>query len=174
MAKAGGKTAAELLAIEQRRARVAEAYLRGQYQHDIALREGVSQSTVSLDLKAIQAQWKASSIRNLDAHKAQELARIDQLERTYWEAWGRSLREGRDGDPRFLDGVQKCIVSRCKLLDLMPKEKKPDEKPSIVPVSEAERERRLERFVERVERPPEAGVPEAPKAGGPGLAPPPV
>lgn len=140
--KGGRPTKSDTLAIEQRRARVAEAYLRGQYQHEIAQRERVDRTTITHDLKAIQAAWKAAAIRDLDAHKERELARLDQLERTYWQAWERSLserqktrtkktegkgataeasleKEQRDGDPRFLEGVRSCIADRCKLLGLI-------------------------------------------------------
>jgi hypothetical protein len=79
--------------------------------------------------------------------RAQELAKIDNLELTYWQAWQRSTEnkevestkviesgkgedrkperleaatrsEGQAGDPRFLQGVQWCIERRCKLLGL--------------------------------------------------------
>jgi hypothetical protein len=75
---------------------------------------------------------------DLDAVKAKELAKLDRLELTYWRAWERScstreirsvtkkgeagtsmLRtEGRDGNPKFLEGVHKCIERRCVLLGL--------------------------------------------------------
>jgi hypothetical protein len=140
--KGGRPTPSGSLIIEQRRARVAASYLRGEYQHDIAEREGVVQATISNDLKAIRAMWRESAVRDLDAHKERELARLDHLERTYWQAWERSLqerqsshtkkanrkdgettetglrKEQRDGDPRFLDGVLSCITARCKLLGL--------------------------------------------------------
>jgi hypothetical protein len=189
--KGGRPTKPDTLAIEQRRARVAEAYLRGQYQHEIAQRENVDQATISRDLKALQARWKASGIRNLDAHKERELTRIAQLERTYWEAWERSLQERqtshtrtvttargnfdesgqktekRDGDPRFLDGVRRCIEARCRLLDLFSGERRPGEVPAGTPpaTSEAECDRRLfevlaglaEGEAERLPPPPAAG-----------------
>lgn len=121
---------------------MAEAYLRGHLQHEIAQREGVVQATISNDLKAVQRLWREAAVRDLDAHKERELARLDLLERTYWQAWERSLterqishtktankksgdtmeaglkKEQRDGDPRFLDGVLSCIAARCKLLGL--------------------------------------------------------
>src|SRR5262249_34737583 len=72
--------------------------------------------------------------------KIRELARIDQLEREYWEAWQRSRQdrertvqekttapagdrlkagtrsEGPDGNPKFLRGVGRCIEMRCKII----------------------------------------------------------
>lgn len=132
------------------RADVARRYLRGEFQVDIAKAisdqrdYAITQQQVSWDLAAIREEWKRSAVRDFDDAKAQELARIDELERTYWHAWERSLEaaskttqhlnhmgdEGpkpsraivetteRVGDPRFLEGVQHCIDKRIKLLGL--------------------------------------------------------
>lgn len=79
------------LELEQRRTRVAELYLKGMTQAEIALQLNVDQSTVSRDLAHIQKAWNEAAIRNLDEVKARELAKIDALERTYWKAWERSI-----------------------------------------------------------------------------------
>lgn len=126
---------------------VAELYLKGRRQADIArhlseIRDyTLSQQQVSGDLKLIRKRWLESSLRDFDHLKAQELAKIDQLEVTYWDAWERSLedkqrtessrttgkevREGAKmvttpglGDPRYLTGVQWCIGKRCEILGL--------------------------------------------------------
>jgi transcriptional regulator with XRE-family HTH domain len=117
---------------------IAERYLRGDYQSDIARDLGISQPQISYDLKAIRAQWIAATIRDFDAAKAQELAKIDQVEAEYWKAWARSQEdkeisysetgmkgsksgnrsEGQAGNPAFLDGVLKCITKRCEILGL--------------------------------------------------------
>ena len=77
--------------IEGRRALVSELYLKGLTQAEIARQINVDQSTVSRDLAHIQKAWNEAAIRNLDEVKAQELAKIDALERTYWKAWERSI-----------------------------------------------------------------------------------
>ena len=130
--------------IEGRRALVSELYLKGKTQAEIAEQLGVDQSTISRDLTALQKQWKDSAIRNLDEAKARELAKIDALERTYWDAWERSVgqtqiktikakgdpkgapgqaeqtirTEDLNGDPRYLAGVMSCIERRCRLLGI--------------------------------------------------------
>lgn len=132
--------------LEKDRSETARLYLMGWRQVDIAERMGVSQQQISLDLKAVQAEWLASSVRDFDEARAQELAKVDQLEMTYWQTWERSLEafksktvkakgikqdvgtykdaeqttrtEERNGDPRYLQGVQWCIDRRCKLLGL--------------------------------------------------------
>lgn len=74
----------------ERRARVAQLHRQGLYQYEIAADVGVSESQITLDLKAIREEWKDSAIRDFDAAKAVELAKIDGLEREHWLAWEKS------------------------------------------------------------------------------------
>ena len=76
---------------------------------------------------------------DLDRAKADEIVKIDRLERTYWETWeiqckpkvyhaidgeGNRVLDGEEvsipqvGDPAILAGILKCIDRRCKLLGL--------------------------------------------------------
>ena len=71
-------------------ARIAELYLSGTKQADIAATLGVSQPQISYELKKLQKRWAASAIRNLDAAKGEELAKIDNLELEYWACWRKS------------------------------------------------------------------------------------
>lgn len=120
------------------RLEVARLYLEGKWQHEIAKLLGISQQQVSYDLQAIQSQWQDMPVRELSELKAKELAKIDNLERTYWQAWEKSLQpkevtqttkeedkvkvgkrtEQRNGNPSYLSGVQWCIERRCKLCGL--------------------------------------------------------
>lgn len=95
------------------------------------------------DLRKIRGMWLESAVRDFDTMRSQELAKVDKLEATYWEAWDRSLsefekksvkrktletggqevseevaKEKRDGNPAFLAGVERCIERRCKILGL--------------------------------------------------------
>jgi hypothetical protein len=122
---------------------VAALYLHGLAQHEIADRLNVSRQQISYDLKELQKRWQQSALADFHAKKATELAKVDELERTYWEAWDRSCqtrevtsqektltgegsadearrkvgfrKEPRDGDPEFLRGVERCIELRCKI-----------------------------------------------------------
>ena len=129
------RTTEQILADRQT---IAERYLRGDYQEAIARDLGISQQQVSYDLKAIRAAWLASAVRDFDAAKAQELAKIDAVEREYWLGWERSQkpkeieysedtskglksgkrREGQAGNPAFLAGILTCIERRCAILGL--------------------------------------------------------
>jgi transcriptional regulator with XRE-family HTH domain len=73
-----------------RRRQVAQLYSRGLSQVEIAERLGVSQPTVSNDLKVLRAEWLPSALTDFNQAKAQELAKIDNLEREAWTAWQRS------------------------------------------------------------------------------------
>ena len=140
--------------IERDRRDIADMYLQGWTQARIAGHLGddedreytLSQQMISYDLKKLQEAWQASALVDIDAAKAQELAKVDRLEREYWDAWERSCapaittrQEGkaieggverivstsvaRNGDPRFLQGVQWCIERRCKILGIDAPEK---------------------------------------------------
>jgi hypothetical protein len=121
----------------------AALYLRGLLQWEIAKRLNVSRQQVSYDLKILQRRWQESALADFDAKKAAELAKMEEVERTYWAAWERSCqpreittqektqgrggqgdegrfkaglrKEARDGNPEFLRGVERCIEMRCKI-----------------------------------------------------------
>ena len=127
---------------------ITRLYLEGKSQSHIANVVGVSQQQISSDLKAIQKRWKKDTAFNLDEAKNRELARIDNLEATYWTAWENSCKkrvaksirqsfddllsgdsnnairtEERDGNPLLLNGVLECIKQRCKILGINAPEK---------------------------------------------------
>jgi hypothetical protein len=123
-------------------------YLRGMTQAAIGKRIGVSQRQISSDLKLLQKRWQQSALVDINAVKGKELAKIDALERTYWQAWRRSMKEAQRtstskkgtgdegeivarvdrasqvGDPRYLTGVQWCIERRCRIVGIDAPEKK--------------------------------------------------
>jgi hypothetical protein len=96
----------------------------------MATEMGVSQQQISYDLKILQERWVKSGAANMDEAKSRELAKIDNLERTYWASWETTQKlivlpdktsiEAKNvpGDPRYLTGVQWCIERRAKLLGL--------------------------------------------------------
>lgn len=128
----------------ERRHRISELYLRGMTQHEIAREVGVTQQQVSYDLKVIRRALDKQAVENLDEHRRLELARINDLQREYWQAWQESkeqatkthakkvaggsggegrtettlVKEERTGDPRYLAGVQWCIAERAKILGI--------------------------------------------------------
>lgn len=124
--------------IVNRRQEVSERYLRGMYMAQIADELGVDTATVSRDLSELRKEWLERSINHVDQKKAIELAKLDRLEVTFWEAWERSKENaethierstpnghivedksvGQSGNPAFLEGVLKCITKRCEIIGI--------------------------------------------------------
>ena len=125
--------------VQSDRLEITRLYLQGKYQHEIAAVTGLSQEMVSYDLRAVQKYWRDIPQAELNELKAKELAKIDHLERTYWDAWEKSQqlkevintsKQGKvlkvskrtqptsNGNAQYLHGVQWCISERCKLLGL--------------------------------------------------------
>lgn len=122
------------------RRRIGDLYLQGWLQCDIAEEVGVSQPTVSNDLKYLHKEWLASGTIDVGEAKSQELARLDMLEVEYWKGFIRSCedevvtttrdyfykgepqtdvtvrRKPQAGDTKFLDGAKDCLKQRCKIL----------------------------------------------------------
>jgi predicted transcriptional regulator len=127
-------------AIRARRAEVARLYCRGLPQAQIGRALGVTQQQVSLDLKAIRAEWQRVMVAEFDRLRSEQLGKIDACEAAAWEGWERSLRDaertltrkrtepdgehveasrsvaGQAGDPRFLQVVDSCIDRRLRLI----------------------------------------------------------
>jgi hypothetical protein len=129
--------------IRSDRAEIAHLYLQRRTQAEIAEKLGLSRQQIGYDLNAIREEWLQSSVMDFNGRKAEELARLDRLEREYWNAWIESKKEtqvstteqttgGDNGDrlravvrkeqqtgnPQYLAGVQSCIEQRCKILGL--------------------------------------------------------
>lgn len=137
------RTAAE---IARDNVRISDLYLKGTSQVEIGIKLKLSQATISRAIEKMINEWREISFRKIDEQKAIELAKINRLEMTYWEAWERSLEDvetkstkvtGTDldqenstpakgersvtekqslGDPRYLQGVERCIKMRTELL----------------------------------------------------------
>lgn len=102
----------------------------------------VSHVSVWNDIQFMLREWRRFRLDKIDDMKQAEFVKLNALEREYWDAWERSkeeyrkrvaekkggedgavmkqslTQEDRNGDPRYLDGVMKCIDKRCKLLGL--------------------------------------------------------
>jgi hypothetical protein len=143
-----GRNSQERFKILERRRRVASMYLRGMSQWEIGCQLDVTQQCIAKDIQALEKEWLASAVVDIDTAKAKELARIDRLERVAWRAWRRSCQrkerattrmekkldedahkaktvtskatEVRDGNPEYLKRVEWCISKRCELLKLNP------------------------------------------------------
>ncbi len=124
---------------------IARMVLQGKTQREIGEALGLTQQQISLDLKAIKAQWIANTQDALIEHLARELAKLDLLELECWAAWERSqgaqtktrqhfrtrpngelvpyavIRETTQspGDPVYLERLQSVMEKRWQLLGLL-------------------------------------------------------
>ena len=137
-------------AIAQRRQLVTERYLEGSTQ-TIAQKLGVSQPTVSTDIKAIEKEWRCSALHNFDRCRGMELAKLDHLESEAWQAWRRSqepvettrvIQQGTErraekrvtqqyGDRRFLELILRLHLARRELLGLDPSARSTSASPNV-------------------------------------------
>lgn len=138
----------KLCAIKDRRTKVAALRLQGWTLEAIAAElstedRTLSNQVISLDLKAIEAEWQIARLGVIDEMKAIEAARIDHLMSEAYEAYWRSvgqiskltMRDGsggkngpvteiveteetQAGDPRYLTIIKDCIEARRKLFGL--------------------------------------------------------
>jgi hypothetical protein len=126
------------LGIVQRRQKVADLYIQGWTQMEIAAHFDVGQTTISHDLIEIRTEWRKSAVRDFDEARERELRKLDRIEKEAWAAWERSQKPAQSahindetnqrrtkrhvknqyGDPRFLEVVNRCIAARCALLGL--------------------------------------------------------
>lgn len=97
---------------------IAKLYFEGKYQSEIAAQLGLTQQQISYDLKKLQKRWIKESMQQITQGKARELAKVDNLERHYWEAFRKSQDRDQDhiGAISHLSGVQWCINKRCQIM----------------------------------------------------------
>lgn len=119
---------------------VARMFCRGASHREIAQAIGVSRQQADYDCQTLLQRWRDETTSTRDI----ELAKINHLEATAWDAYERSCRdaetriaktvttadgerteatqreEGQVGDPRWLEIVRWCINRRCELLQLDP------------------------------------------------------
>lgn len=72
---------------------ISDLYLKGWSMGKIADELGISVATVHTTLKTLREEWMAVATINFDERKAEELARLDRMERVAWEAWERSTED---------------------------------------------------------------------------------
>ena len=149
-----GRTRHEKMRIQNRRMQVAELYMKGWKQAAIARKLGVSQATVSCDIKASRKEWKESRVRDFDEATMEGVRRYDVVILEAWEGYERSKEpaettritqkngekraektvRGRSGDPRFLQIALRAYEQRCKLLGVDAAATKAFEPPDVAAI----------------------------------------
>ena len=130
----------------QRRCRVAALAIRQKNEWQIvellkAEFPDIDVHEVRRDLTCIRKGWHENSLRDLEKIRAEEIARYNKLEEEYWEGFDRSRRDkveriteqgeegaytrkvhraGQAGNPKWLEGAERCAEKRDRLLGLEP------------------------------------------------------
>jgi hypothetical protein len=76
-------------------ATLAGLYFKGKFQSEIASQLNLTQQQISYDLKTLQTRWAESARGRFDDAKGKELAKVDNLEREYWQAYQLSQKDFR-------------------------------------------------------------------------------
>ena len=126
---------------------ISELYLKGYSYRKIAEvfnKEGnrmynLSHVQIGYDILRMLKEWRAERKENIDDWITIELAKINNLEKSYWVAWEKSktdyteekiINKGKTteslntesitafGEPRFLQGIERCIQKRIDILGL--------------------------------------------------------
>jgi hypothetical protein len=98
---------------------IAEPYSKGRNQREItealnaARPYSLSRPIISVQIREILAEWTQHRLTERDTLLAEELLRLNRIEREAWSVWDKTKDE-----PRFLSIVRDCITERCKLFGL--------------------------------------------------------
>lgn len=92
MSRRTGKERSKEQVVEDR-AEISKRNRRGETQWQIGQALGYTRQQISVDLKAIRKEWQQSALVDCDKKQAEQLAKLDLLEVTYWEAWEDSRKD---------------------------------------------------------------------------------
>jgi transposase len=101
--------------MHQRRKKVANWYCEGVDQCEMAQRLGVSDATISTDLRFIRDEWLALALVDFNDAKARQLAKIDHLEEVTWMAWYRSTEDAQTTSKKVEEALRNAQDEKIKL-----------------------------------------------------------
>ena len=145
----------------KRRNEVIDLYCKGRPVYMIAEQMGVTRATIWNDVQAVKKALMEQASDKIDEMRYDELMKVNKLEITYWDSWEKSIEDhirksvkegkggieksviesGSIGDPRFLQGVERCGERRSKLLGLDEPENIPHDTIHRVIIEKYSRER---------------------------------
>jgi hypothetical protein len=120
-------------------AQVASLYLKGMTQKKISDEVGCSIEAVRRHMETLRDSWMEKSLYDFSQAKAEQLAKVDEVERVSWEQFAKSADKesltefvGSNEEVtnsirstsknaqeiKWLDKIQWCIDQRCKILGL--------------------------------------------------------
>jgi len=108
--------------VARQRRKIAEMYLQGRYQEEIAAELGLAQSTVSRDLKHLLDEWQEETKGDIDQRKAELKQMYSLIWREAYAAWLRSkedavteTQEAVEGEAVKLDAEGNPIPGKQRL-----------------------------------------------------------
>ena len=104
--------------IAMRRAAVATLFLRHTTRHDISKALGVSQSSISCDLKFLREQWMAEALRDIKEHQARFIAELDSIT-SECTAHLHNKDRDRSQDSVWITQWRVTLLERAKVLGLL-------------------------------------------------------
>lgn len=139
--KTGSKIVQNELFVAEMSLAIAEMYLvKKMTQKDIAAELGISQATVSIQIRKLKEEFKMKGMLRYRQYLNEEMFKLDTIEKEAWMAWERSIGRSRKtvkrkdaggnvieetetedtlvGDPRYLTLVHSSIDKRIRLLGL--------------------------------------------------------
>jgi hypothetical protein len=98
--------------------------LAGYTFKQIAERLGISETTITKDLREIEQLWREQSVEELSIQRRQQIECLDAIYMAAHQAW--TSQAGTDGkkagDPKYLNVMSRVVEQRTKILGLAPKE----------------------------------------------------
>lgn len=102
-----------------RRAKVAKLYLEGWTQEQLGQQLGVTQQSISNDLKVLREEWREAAKEDTEDLHAQALAQIKKALADLWDQWDLSkLNKYSQPDARLMNEIGKWFDRWTKLLGL--------------------------------------------------------
>lgn len=75
---------------EERHDLLAQMYVKGYTQAEMAAELGLVQSTINKEIRKMVDRWAGTKFEDLDRYKSEQLHRINMMESELWEAWEKS------------------------------------------------------------------------------------
>ena len=117
----GRKTAFE---IQKRRKEVANLYLKGYTQQQIADKLEVSRQTINGDVQAVLAQWRDETSHDMSERVAKQAMELADMRLRAWSAYQKAVGENRDGQSEKRPRSEKELNALALLLRIQEREAK--------------------------------------------------
>jgi len=117
----GRKTAFEM---QKRRKEVANLYLKGYTQQQIADKLEVSRQTINGDVQAVLAQWRDETSHDMSERVAKQAMELADMRLRAWSAYQKAVGENRDGQSEKRPRSEKELNALALLLRIQEREAK--------------------------------------------------